>query len=422
MKEERLLSVLSDIDETFIEEAQPKRKKKSALVFGLATAACLCVVIFLSIYAIGEAKIGKEKNIVAINKLYSTEPIDELAHQETVKLSGGGFYTNLFEFSQGDTGMSAVMFYNDKELMEYVDADNNTLLMKKEPFSVYECINYSDELQMNLYLNEEGVKNVARAIAENLNQQDIKVAGEYDFGIDGTERVCYMAKAFTEDYKIYVDADYEISIVFNEPLELDSYSFYDDERTSDEEAKETLEYLTKKYSSLYDFEVSRLSYEMSYYKSDYFNDGTRIEGNKREYCVYDENSFDENFKNKIEFIPNEYGKLSRIEMSFPLAGYKALGEYSIISESQAREKLLDSVYISNVPNEYLKDGKIYEGKISAVSLEYLCYRYVLPYYCYYVELDCQLNVAEGLKHYGIFYVPAWADKEADLKANSIRFN
>ena len=393
MKEERLLRLLGEVEDTFIEEATPETRRNVKLIIfkTMAAVACLCLVIYTGLKLFNSNSQPKP----AINEMYDF--CYKIADSER-----GLIKINTDMMSLG-AGFSGVMFFEDSELLEYVG--ESELTATNAP--VYKITNYSEMIRENIYLDEGSVKKLAEHVAHLLGETNINVTGEYAYSSDYSEKVCYQAKAFSENYKIYVDADGSITIDFNEPLQLINKSFFADEKTSDEEAMATLKNLEEKYSALVEFEAPGYVYKMEYYKGDYFFDGTRQEGYDRNYIIYDEVSGHNGyFKNSIEFIPDEDGKLSSIRIDFPLAGKEYLGDYPIISMEEAKNMLLNQNYISNVPTEYLKDGKIYEEAVKAVSLDYRSDEYTLPYYCFYVELDYAFNGAEGLKNYGMFYVPA----------------
>ena len=62
-----------------------------------------------------------------------------------------------------------------------------------------------------------------------------------------------------------------------------------------------------------------------------------------------------------------------------------------------------------VPVDYLNEGNISENDIAKTELIYSHNgeEYYQPYYKFYVKLSgSEFNMAEGLKNFGIFYVPA----------------
>ena len=72
--------------------------------------------------------------------------------------------------------------------------------------------------------------------------------------------------------------------------------------------------------------------------------------------------------------------------------------------------LLNGEYITTVPSEYLHDTGISEEMIAKEELVYRtgnANEIFMPYYRYYIELkESGVEMADGLKLYGVYYVPA----------------
>ena len=87
-----------------------------------------------------------------------------------------------------------------------------------------------------------------------------------------------------------------------------------------------------------------------------------------------------------------------------------IGNYGIIDETKAKKLLLNGEYYSSVPSNFLKEGKITADAVAKCELVYRNIKseaFFQPYYRFYVELDPNsLNMADGLKNFGIFYVSA----------------
>lgn len=413
MKEERLLKIIGEADDKFVEEAQPAYKGKKPIIKVLIVAACLCLVFFAGLKIlktpkepgiVKETQVSEESKLPlpAINKVYDFNIQSADSSNEIIKI-------NSDMLSMG-TGFSGVMFYSEDELKAYVG--ESTLSGNSLP--VYKTMNYSD-MRNNIFLNEIEIKELAGQVALLLNETDAVVAGAYLYNADGSIKECYQATSLSENYNICVSSDGSVDIYLNEPKALNNYSFYGDAKTEDEEALETLKYLERIYSKLVDIETPEYEYKMEKIEDDYTYLGEKEVGYHRNYIIYDNSSgHNGRFKNYIEFCPDDNGCLACIKINFPLAGKVYMGDYPIISEGEARNKLLSQDYISNVPSEYLKDGLIYEDNIKAVSFEYRNDEYTLPYYCFYVELDYDFNAVEGLKTYGMFYVPAVEDQYLEI--------
>jgi len=80
-----------------------------------------------------------------------------------------------------------------------------------------------------------------------------------------------------------------------------------------------------------------------------------------------------------------------------------LGDYPIISVKEATKLPVNEKYQTSVPYEF--PGKKYIGKVELIYRTGSSEEYLLPYYRFYAELTNE-ELANGLKTYGAYYVPA----------------
>lgn len=80
-----------------------------------------------------------------------------------------------------------------------------------------------------------------------------------------------------------------------------------------------------------------------------------------------------------------------------------VGDYPIITVDKARKLLLAGSYITSVPFEIPSKDSI--KKVELVYYTGELEEYFMPFYCFYVEVPDE-EPLEGLKTYGIYYVPA----------------
>ena len=176
--------------------------------------------------------------------------------------------------------------------------------------------------------------------------------------------------------------------------------------TTDEEAADVLRYLTERYQGLCAFGQTAFCTG-----GDYTYSGERT----RFYQAYDKSGdltqqiLNYHFNN-ISFSPDDDGKLFIIRFGNLLTGTEKAGDYPLISAETARQLLLNGSYITTVPSEYLADGTIAESQIARTELVYhtgSTDELFMPYYRFYVKLtDFNANMADGLRCYGAYYVPA----------------
>ena len=104
----------------------------------------------------------------------------------------------------------------------------------------------------------------------------------------------------------------------------------------------------------------------------------------------------------VAFYCDDAGGLFLVRIWQPDLSQK-MGDYPIITASQARELLLEGHYITTVP--YEMPGREYIRKVELVYRTGTQKEYYMPYYRFYAELP-QEKRENGLNTYGAYYVPA----------------
>lgn len=310
-------------------------------------------------------------------------------------------------------GFEGMMAYNISELENgnpWTEETNITEL------PVFRNLSYTGDTndEFNVYFTEEQMRDIAQKTAKSINADITQIT--VNRVKDSTSKVypdnimngvySLEANCSSDVYCIFVEGDGTVGIWYNyEGVKLPSKYSFTYEKTTDFEAKKTLDYLSKKYSLL-------LSYDkpVPFTFADRTYDGAAI----RSYYVYDgTGEITQDILNYnlsyAEFGPNDDGSLSVIWIYNYYSSSEYIGDYPIISKDEAQESLLNGHYYSSVPEDYLNGGKISENDIAKVELIYSHNgeEYYQPYYKFYVELKAsEFNMAEDLKNFGIFYVPA----------------
>lgn len=126
----------------------------------------------------------------------------------------------------------------------------------------------------------------------------------------------------------------------------------------------------------------------------------------------------------VSFAPNDEGRLSVIRITNGLCCAELLGEYPLIDEAAATQRLKNGNYQTSVPYPFPGEEDI--AKVELVYRNSLTDEIFLPYYRFYVRQTQHLNpnaVAHGLEEYDIYYVPALTDEYiVDLPLYTGRFN
>lgn len=230
---------------------------------------------------------------------------------------------------------------------------------------------------------------------ENLLRKRDELFGN---GTHDLDAVPMMAVALCGGVRIEVNPNNEVRIFFETGAPLpDGYTFtgYD---TTKQQAKDATQYLLEQYAPIVDMETPAL---------DLFGDYTYFAQRNFDCRAYENSGsltdriLGYNF-NSVRFAPNDDGTLYIIDRYIADLSQK-LGDYPIITVQEARELLLQKHYVTTVPEELPA-----EEYIASVELIYRTSRHdevFMPYYRFWVELPT-MQLDNGLKNFGAFYVPA----------------
>lgn len=403
-----LLDVIGDADENLVPELTAKKKKSSILKWTALGGVCAAVIACV----IALPKTNKNNSIVS--------PYDNLPQASHSSKPGKDKIRSDFEFD--GMGFEGLMAYDISEL-DTPNPWSPDLELSSMP--VYRNLAYTT-WRIPIYLSEEQMneiaQNTASALNVNVNETKATYVKDFNKGIPDEILNCvYCVDAECSDNTtITVYGDGKIKISFENQTLPSSYNFsYNN--TSKEEAQKVLEYLSDKYADL-------LHYDNTVCYS--FADRSYSGDEGRSYYVYDQS--DDSVQNILnynlsfsDFAPDDSGNLMCIWLNNPLCASEYLGEYPIITEKEATELLINGNYFSSVPNDYIRNGSISTDDISKTELVYRNNKeeYYQPYYKYYVELDSnEFDIADGLKDYGIFYVPAIKSEFLDDFDPNIEYN
>ena len=411
---EILLDVIGDVDETLIPDLTVRKRNTSILRWSVLGGACAAAVI---------ACVAALPKLVQNHRTIS--PYDEL----TVTDKDVSWGTDKIDpkVTFGTTGFEGLMAYDISELdtpspFDLSKLDTSNMWSPDASISslpVYRNLAYT-ELGIAVYLSEEQMQKIAHNTASALNVavEDTEISYVKDLYIkdhtgesasDKMLNSTYCLNAICSDNTaITVYGDGQIEINFEKQALPTGYQF-SYSSTSKEEAQKCLAYLSDTYRRL-------LNYDHANYYS--VADRTFSGEELRSYYVYDSSedmvqnilNYDLSFS---EFVPDENGNLMSIQLNDPLCASEYLGEYPIITPKEAAEQLLDGKYYSSVPKDQIRNGTITKEDIAKTELVYRNQKeaYYQPYYKFYIELDTTtINMADGLKNYGIFYVPAVASE------------
>ncbi len=255
-------------------------------------------------------------------------------------------------------------------------------------------------------------KKHAEAYGGDFNQMESVVRDvAYKLGLDGDnfeveeKKGGYYLNAYLggeeDGISIEVGHDLETTIEFDPAVTIpDQYHFA--YHSSYEELEQVAKYLKKKYQALLGMEEPKenidggdYGYNLKQLYDLYFYEG---KGDLEEQII------NYNF-NHVEFYGDK-NKLQMIRISQPDLSQK-VGDYPILTAKEATELLLNGECITTVPYKVAK-----KEYVKKVELEYwteLREEYFMPYYTFYVEVP-QEEQENGMKTYGLYYVPAVEEK------------
>lgn len=404
-KNERLLQQLGDVNDKFIAEANPKPKKsriKWAVIGAMGTAAA-GVIIWQGVKNIPDKK--PEKSVSETKKygeiIEFPENTGELEIIRTTDPGGGGM------------GFEGFMTYDVSTLLDGNPSRENCEFTELPVF-----IEPSNEIYSHGNLPvytmdemEERLKDVAGLLTdEEFTPVDRHPNGDY-----------YKAKAGNIELSMYSYSS-RIYIEFENSVDLPPE--YDICNTTDKDhAERSLEYLGEKYR-----DVIRMDNPTPTVFTDFdiYNEPLTT------FALYD-NSEDPltaliNYNlRKVYFYGGR--KLSTISIYNNYDYKEFAGMYPIISYDEAYNKLISGDYYTTVWDEhYLPDG-INTDEITFTGISYNRtndYKYTLPYYRFLIELHPErtsdMKLADGIREFGTYYVPAVSPDYLVIENMDVAFN
>lgn len=387
MKEKRILNALEQVDEKYIEDAAPAKQKhkKPIWVRWVAAAACLCLVL---------------SGLFVMTRPGNTP----------IGISGDLPQIAIPKYESGGMGFEGLMYYSAEELENgnpwREDMELSTLPVFRNgsfdpsgagvPFGLSEAEMLAELENAASVLGLEILETEADTNATK-SEDGTVIPGDTVYSICGITGIGNLTA--------YADG----SLVYRFPsgLKLPEAYHFTHSDTSDTEAEEVMEYLTETYASLLNFGHPEVVLQ-----GDYSFNGDFI----RRYLVYDagtdatESILNYSFRS-AEFAPDDNGNLMLIRLNNGLCTAEKLGDYPLISVSEAKEKLLSGQYQTNVPVQM--PGEQFLAKVELVYRTGPKEELLLPYYRFYMELQdadgWQMTQDNGLKTYGAYYVPAIQD-------------
>ncbi len=402
---EMLLYAIGEADPRYIPDLTPRKTafplRRWAAVGGGIAAALLIGFVALWIGGL-RAPVGTETPADHTPDMSDGGPEDSWENGPSGEQDpAGGLPKITAELTTGDMGFEGYMAYSVDELengnpWRGIPADTEAL-------PVYENLLYSEHADPVLYETEEELRGAAETAAERLGMTvlslEVRTMGEIR-GTEYTERPTGASAECEGDFgaaTVYVSNAGMIRTQFSDPLPFGS-----------EEEKSAAMDILSAYLGYRDAVIAESGDRNIY--------GVR----SRQYRVYEDSS------DPVQKLLNYSIAVSRLYETDDGAGLgtvwkypgidvlKFLGDYPVIGEDEARAMLLNGEYLTTVPADTLPDSGLTEDRIDRVELVYRTGprdKYIEPYFRFLVRLregfprDLPESAA-GLKHWGIYYVPA----------------
>lgn len=387
MRGNEFLDKMELIDPSYIEGADVMvSKKKSVLIRLGVVAACLAFTVFAGAKILSHENkkiINSDMPMLSVSEItstmgyegYTAYDISELVNanpwNEDFKLSTLPVYQNTFNYDENNFESGVDLDKIRKFILEIANRaglDENNLTVTYDTPDEEEKQKIIDKFNSARVTVPKGYFTPTKLI---INSQGIEI--EADSSMTAT---VHFEPALT------VPSEYNFT----------HFSSYNDKC-------DVAEYLKTKYKSLIGIENPQADifggdyniYGQQQYSVGFFEDGQ----DKTEKII------NYNF-NRVTFANDDDGKLFIVRICQPDLSVKA-GDYPVISSNEARKLLIKGNFITTVPYEF--SGEEFVEKTELIYRTDKNEKYFMPYYRFYVELP-ELKQEDGLKTYGIYYVPA----------------
>lgn len=373
----------------------PPRWLRSRPVRAVAAALCFCLLTALVIYPFIMLNGRKSTNAITNHFTSSTPSTGSTSAQPTTAPSGSSVYdapmltlpSSVFAEGQGCGGLTA---YDIKELQESgnpwtKDAEVDTLPVYKNP------LQFDTNQHITGGYSLDGIKQKLLWLGDQIHEK-----ADVDNLQD--EQSAFIAK--TEDTTLKAEKSGGFGLDLNSSMVTALYGKEVSSGETGEDGREqAITKFIQQYPELFPFQKPVISTS-----GDYTYDGKKC----CNYSVYEssgnleEQILSFNF-NSVNFYFNNDGTMCSFYANRS-DSYETVGRYPIITLTQAQE--------------LLSGGKCYSSsgetpdtsRIAAVDFVYVTndtLEYFMPYYRFYMESTEKLaGVADGLKGYDLYYVPA----------------
>ena len=436
MKENRILYALGDVDEEYIDEAAPSKKRSGRTIWirWIAAAACLCLIIG-GIYAIkhpkGTTPVDPGSETTPVGPGGETGPVDpdDTTPHDGEKDPQGGDATPVNPGGETTPVAPGELPKIEVPVVDPKATGQGNGLRYFKPDDLRSGNPWNEDIQLDtlpVYSNgtfdrtgagipkglsvkemTEKLSDVAKALGLTIadsGSEDVVSGEKGDDGIVIPSGAGWV-EAITDKGMLRVYADGRITVTpknsaLPEGCDLGPES-------TDSEQEKAMKYLVEEYADLLNYEQPEIVYQDPSIEEWYFG-----------YIVYDgaediaERIINYNL-HYAEFVADENG-VKWINCYDKLCKAKKIGDYPLISVAEAKEKLLDGKYQTRWGILPALRGEEYIAKVDLVYRSGWMEQTLLPYYRFWVEVEEPAGEEKyhsaDVKPYGFYYVPAIPDE------------
>ena len=373
MKSERLLDIIGNIDDRYIEEAYSYIPSRKPLRKYLTQAALFMFAVMLvpltTIRGCGSAG----------NDGYEKDNFTEQSYMYDILYSGGGGRI-----------LSDTEYETELKDTDDISLAGDTSMPYELP--VYKNLAYVSAAGESSFFTEEELTDILNDTFAVLGSESVSPSVETDN--DGEKILSVSGNNGYFDITVYGNGDTDIMFEYPD----DSYA-----HITDYERKTA--YYAEKYSELLGYDGFVTDIDISY----------TITGEEYAVCHAYGKGEDcaqtllNKYFNSARFLYDENGALYGIYTEDVLESSEMKATLPVKSYNTAKEELLSGKYISDVYEGTVCGGSLTEDDIAGWEIVYsdgeIC-RYFVPYYAFYVKTEDYTDYADGKEYCGIFYVPA----------------
>lgn len=390
MKAEDISEAMNSINEEFIESANERRKNRYKMPLWIkfvSAAAVFAIILFIG-----------SGSFVIPEPEHNNDPVGGTETEYAASLP-------VLEYIEGGANAYGFEGYLAYDISELENGNPWNEKMDFDALPVFRNNSFNEVGIAYPGIGEEAMNIKLEGIAEAIDLEIQEIVetkvGDFSSGSGIPDDFVNSIEADLGNCTVEIQSNGTVVAIYNgfDGEELPDDISFTHNSTNEREAYKTIAYLYENYGDIIGLPEATFVTSKDYTFSGEEN---------RSYNIYDF-SGDEindmlNFAfNEVQLAPNDEGKLMLIRVNNKLSCAEKIGDYPIISVSEATDMLLDGGYITTVPFEM--PGEEYIARLELIYRSGTSENIWMPYYRFLVELP-EMAQENGLKNFGAYYVPA----------------